>query len=127
MPKVQVFDAANADYHDLRVGGGGSQRICEWITPAEGHHNSIGVAELRNIRIADYRFGFSDFLFVLDGAVMIIEEPRRYHLTPRQAILIPEGAVITIEVSDLLRWLYVSDPGNWRDLLDTPGSVAGLS
>ena len=127
MPKVRAFDAATADYSDLRTKDGGMQRVCEWITPADGHHNSIGVAELRNIRIADYRFGFSDFLYVTGGAVRIIQDGVAYDLTPGQAILIPQGAVVTMEIPEWLRWIYITDPGNWRDLMETPGRVEAVS
>ena len=126
MPKVRIFDAAAADYSELRTGGGGVQRVCEWITPEDDHHNSIGVAELRNIRIADYRFGFSDFLYVTGGSVRIIQEGEPHVLTQGQAILIPKGAVVTMEIEDWLRWVYVTDPGNWRDLMETPGRVEAL-
>ncbi len=123
MPKVRTFDAASADYSDLRTMGGGTQRVCEWITPADGHHNSIGVAELHNIRIADYEFGFSDFLYVTGGAVRITQDGAHHDLVPGQAILIPKGAVVTMEVEDWLRWIYITDPGNWRDLMEKPGRV----
>lgn len=127
MPRIRTFDAAEADYTELRTRDGGVQKFCEWITPADDHHNSIGIAELRNIRIADYRFGFSDFLYVTGGAVRIIQDGIRHDLTPGQAILIPQGAVVTMEVPDWLRWIYVTDPGNWRDLMETPGCVEALS
>lgn len=127
MPQVRTFDAAIADYTELRSTGGGVQRVCEWITPADNHHNSIGVAELHNIRIADYRFGFSDFLYVTDGAVRIIQDGQAHDLTPGLAILIPEGAVVTMEIPDFLRWIYITDPGNWRDLMDTPSRVETIA
>ncbi len=127
MPKVRTFDTGEADYKELRTKGGGVQKVCEWVTPADGHHNSIGVAELHNIRIAEYRFGFSDFLYVTGGSVRIIQDGITHDLTPGQAILIPEGAVVTMEVKDWLRWIYITDPGNWRDLMDTPGSVEAMS
>lgn len=127
MPKIRTFDVAKADYNELRTQDGGVQKVCEWITPADGHHNSIGVAELRNIRIADYRFGFSDFLYVTGGSVRIIQDGEVHDLSPGQAILIPEGVVVTMEIADWLRWIYVTDPGNWRDLMDTPGLVEAMS
>jgi len=126
MPKVQIFETADAEYTDLRVEGGGSQRVCEWITPATGHHNSIGVAELRNIRIADYRFGFSDFLIVIGGSVTILQDGIAHRLETGQAILIPEGAIVTMDVRDWLRWVYITDPGNWRELMETPARVETL-
>lgn len=126
MPKVSTFDAADADYRELRTVAGGVQRVCEWITPASGHHNSIGVAELRNIRIADYKFGFTDFLFVISGAVTVIQDGERYDLRTGQAILIPQGAVVTLEVPDRLQWIYVTDPGNWRELMESAGRVEAI-
>ncbi len=127
MPTVKTFDASEARYKELRTQDGGVQKVCEWITPEDGHHNSIGVAELRNIRIAEYRFGFSDFLYVTGGAVRIIQDGVPHDLTPGQAILIPEGTVVTMEVPDWLRWVYVTDPGNWRDLMGTPGRVEAMA
>jgi len=126
MSCVEVFETESAKYTELRAAGEGSQRVCEWISPASGHHNAIGVAELRNIKISDYRFGFSDLLYVVAGSVTITEEEQRHLLKPGHAILIRKGAIVTIDVPDWLRWIYVTDPGNWRDLIDTPAQVEAI-
>lgn len=127
MPQARTFDAAVAAYSELRTEGDGEQRVCEWITPQDGHRNSISVAELRNIRVADYRFGFSDFLYVTSGSMRIIQDGETHKLTPGQAILIPEGVTVTMEVEGWMRWIYVTDPGNWRDLMETPGRVEAIT
>jgi len=127
MPLVKVFETADADYTDFRVEGDGVQRVCEWITPESGHHNSIGVAELRNIRIANYLFGFTDFLFVIGGSVTIVQDSQCHTLVPGQAILIPKGATVTMEIPDWLRWIYVTDPGNWRDFATAPERIETMS
>ncbi len=128
MPKIQVFDSRAAVYEPFRSVGAGHQSVCEWVGPKDGAHYQAGIATLERIRIADYIFAFDDFLFVLEGAVIVTDETGSASLTPGQAVFIPEGTRVTLDVPDRLVWTYVSysDSLHWKDTPETPGSVEAL-
>ncbi len=123
-PKVRTFDAQTAGFETFREAGQGVQRVCDWIGAEDGLPCTIGVGELKNIRIADYAFGFSDFLHVIEGAVRITQDGVVHDLAPGQSIFIPKGAVVTMEIADRLVWLYVTTPSNWDGLTTEPASVS---
>ena len=47
MADVKVFDTAAADYAVLRDADGGTQAVCEWITPDDGHPAACRKARIR--------------------------------------------------------------------------------
>ncbi|MCP5082568.1 MAG: cupin domain-containing protein [Alphaproteobacteria bacterium] len=122
--KVRIFDARSAAFDTYRSAGEGEQRVCNWIGAEDGHPCTIGVGELKHIRIADYRFGFSDFLHVIEGEARITQDGVVHDLGPGQSIYIPKGAVVTLEIADRLLWLYVTNPSNWDGLATDPASVS---
>ena len=125
MPNIQVFDRRDAVYEPFRSAGGGHQSVCEWVGPKDGASYHAGIATLEHIRITDYVFAFDDFLFVLEGAITITDEIGSTTLVPGQAVFIPEGTRVTMDVPDRLVWTYVAYSGSphWKDTQETPGSV----
>ncbi len=128
MPRIQIFDRRDAVYEPFRTAGAGHQSVCEWVGPKEGAHYQAGIAELEHIRIADYVFAFDDFLFVLEGSVTITDESGPASLTPGQAVFIPKGSRVTLEVPDRLVWTYVAYGASqhWKDSTEPPGAVEEL-
>ncbi len=119
---IQVFDKKDAIFETFRSAGKGHQSVCEWVGPGSGARYQAGIAELSHIRIADYEFAFDDFLYVLEGSITITDPAQSVTLTPGQAVLIPEGAVVTMEVPNRLLWTYVaySDHLHWKDTPKKP-------
>lgn len=128
MPNIRVFDSRDAAYHPFRTAGAGHQSICEWVGPKDGAPYQAGIATLEHIRIADYVFAFDDFLFVLEGAVIITDESGTVSLTAGQAVFIPKDTRVTLEVPDRLVWTYVAygASGHWKDSPEIPGAVEEL-
>ena len=125
MSGIQAFDRRDAVYLPFRNAGDGHQSVCEWVGPSNGGRYQAGIATLEHIRIADYVFAFDDFLFVLEGGITITDENGAKSLTPGQAVFIPEGTKVTMEVPDHLVWTYVaySDSLHWKDTPQEPGAV----
>ncbi len=128
MPKIQVFDRRDAVYEPFRSIGAGHQSVCEWVGPKDGAPYQAGIATLEHIRIADYVFAFDDFLFVLEGSVIVTDESGSTTLTPGQAVFIPKGTRVTLDVPDRLVWTYVAYGASrhWSDTPETPGAVEEL-
>ena len=70
-------------------------------------------------------FAFDDFLYVLEGAVTITDENGSKTLTPGQAVFIPKGTRVTMEVPDRLVWTYVAFGGSldWQKTPQSPRAV----
>lgn len=128
MPTIKVFDRRDAVFEPFRTVGDGHQSVCEWVGPKDGASYQAGIATLEHIRIADYVFSFDDFLFVLEGSITITDETGPTTLTPGQAVFIPKGTRVTLEVPDRLVWTYVAHGGtlHWKDSPETPGVVEEL-
>ena len=128
MPKIQVFDRRDVTYDPFRTAGAGHQSICEWVGPKDGAPYQAGIAKLEHIRIADYVFAFDDFLFVLEGEVIVTDESGSVSLTQGQAVYIPKGTRVTLEVPERLVWTYVAHGASlhWKDSPETPGTVEEL-
>ncbi|MEM7425299.1 MAG: cupin domain-containing protein [Pseudomonadota bacterium] len=128
MPKIQVFDRRDAVYDPYRVVGAGHQSVCEWVSSKDGAPYQAGIAQLERIRIADYVFAFDDFLFVLEGAVIVTDESGPVSLAPGQAVFVPKGTRLTLDVPDRLVWTYVAHGASlhWKDSSETPGAVEEL-
>ena len=125
MSTIQVFDRRNAVYETFRSAGDGHQSVCEWVGPKDGASYQAGIATLQHIRIADYVFSFDDFLYVLEGAVTITDENGSNTLTPGQAVFIPKGSRVTMEVPDRLVWTYVAFGGSldWQKTPQSPRAI----
>ena len=125
MSGIQVFDREDAVYEPFRTAGKGHQSVCEWVGPSNGGRYQAGIATLEHIRIADYVFAFDDFLFVLEGEIIISEGDLEVSLTPGKAVFIPEGTKVTMDVPNRLVWTYVaySEALHWKDTPNAPGAV----
>ena len=124
-PSFRTFAAAEARYDTFRRPGKGRQDICQWLGPQDDAPYQAGIAELSRIRIADYTFAFDDFLFVLEGGITIRQDDRSVDLGPGEALFIPRGATVTLEVPDRLVWTYVAHTGDtdWSSHANEPGAV----
>jgi len=125
---IRSFKTAEATFETFRSTGRGRQDICTWVGPGDGAPYQAGIAELRHIRIADYTFAFDDFLYVLEGGVTITQEGRATTLGPGEAVFIPRGATVTLEIPDRLVWTFVAhaDGADWAQLAGEPGAVEEL-
>lgn len=123
--KVRPFRASDTRYETFRQAGSGYQNICQWVGPEDGAPYQAGIAELSRIRITDYVFGFDDFLHVLEGGINIYQNGEKTSLGPGDALYIPKGATVTLEVPDRLLWTYVAhtDDTHWKDSATEPRSV----
>ena len=125
MSTFHIFDSRDARYETFRSAGKGFQNVCEWVGPQQGAQYQAGIAELSHIRVADYVFAFDDFLFVLEGSIALTDAEKSETLTPGQAVFIPAGTKVTMDVPERLLWIYVaySDSIHWKDTPNQPGRV----
>ncbi len=125
MSSIQLFDRRDAVYEPFRTAGAGHQSVCEWVGPSNGGRYQAGIAKLEHIRITDYVFAFDDFLYVLEGEIIISDEELSVSLKAGQAVFIPERTKVTMEVPNRLVWTYVaySDSLHWKDTLNEPATV----
>ncbi len=125
MTQFQVFKTSEATFEPFRTVGNGYQNVCEWIGQNTNAPYQAGIAELSHICIEDYKFSFHDFLYVLEGEIILTQEQRTETLSVGQAVYIPEGAIVTLDVPNYLLWIYVarSHQGHWKRGISTPGAV----
>jgi len=122
---IRAFRASDARYETFRQAGSGYQNICQWVGPEDGAPYQAGIAELFRIRIADYVFGFDDFLYVLEGGINVYQNGEKTSLVPGDALYIPKGATVTLEVTDRLLWTFVAHAGDthWKDSATEPSAI----
>lgn len=129
MSVTKVFPGSAVRYEPIRTHGRGVQRACEHVSPEDGIPFCAGIAELSHIRIADYEFSVDDYLYVLEGAITISDDDKTVTLGPGDAIFIPAGTKVTMEVPERMLWAYAStrpDPRPWSEWLKEAGGVTEL-
>jgi ethanolamine utilization protein EutQ (cupin superfamily) len=125
---VAVFRSEDVAFVPFREVDRGHQSLCEWVGVERGAGFVTGIAELARIEIADYRFAFDDFLYVVEGGVEIEQAGETESLRPGDALHIPCGAVVTIRVPTRLVWIYCAQVSgeHWKDHATAPGAVRAM-
>ncbi len=117
MASFDVFRTSEAEFVKLRATGAGFQRVCEWIGNDSGLPIQAGIAEISRLCIHERTFNFDDFIYVVEGEMLLTEGEETETVTPGDSVHIRAGSTVTMDVPHrlLMLWVAHSPTGDWRD------------